>query len=67
MTLIEELADVEADIVNRNGSGITSLFEQQIDAAELHLQSTSVAEVGNLAKDFSLKDTKGTVVTLRKL
>ena len=67
MTLNEELADVEADIVNRNGSGITSLFEQQIDAAELHLRSTSVAEVGNLAKDFSLKDTKGTVVTLSEI
>jgi len=67
MTLNEELTDVEADIVNRNGSGINTLFEQQIDAAELHLKSTSVANVGSLAKDFSLKDTKEKIVTLSKL
>ena len=67
MTLNEELIDVEADIVNRNGSEITSLFEQQIDAAERHLQSTSLAQVGNLAKDFSLKDTKGAIVSLNEI
>ncbi len=67
MTLSKELADVEADIVNRNGSGITSLFEQQIDAAELYLKSASVAKVGNLAKDFSLEDTKGNKVTLSEI
>ena len=67
MSLNEDLADVEADIINRNGGEINSLFEQQIDAAELHLKRTSVAKVGNLAKDFSLKDTTGAIVTLSEI
>ena len=67
MTLNKELTDIEADIVNRHGSGITSLFEQQIDAAELHLNSASVAKVGNLAQNFSLDDTKGKKITLSEI
>ncbi|MDC1286630.1 AhpC/TSA family protein [Gammaproteobacteria bacterium] len=67
MTLNKELTDVEADIVNRNGIEITALFEQQIDAAEHHLRSASIANVGNLAKDFSLVDTKGKKVTLSEV
>lgn len=35
MTLNEEIANVEADIVNQNGSGMTSLFGQQMDAFAL--------------------------------
>ena len=53
--------------MNRRGSGITTLFDQQIDAAEHHLKNTSVANVGNLAKDFSLHDTKEENVTLSEI
>ena len=67
MALNKELIDIEADIVNRNGIGITSLFEQQIDAAELHLKSASVAKVGNIAKNFCLEDTKGSKITLSEI
>ena len=67
MALNKELADIETDIVNRHGSEITTLFDQQIDAAELHLKNASVANVGNLAKDFSLEDTKGNKVTLSEI
>jgi hypothetical protein len=35
MTLNEELVNIDTDIVNCNESGVTSLFEQQIDAARL--------------------------------
>ena len=64
MSLNKDLTDVEEDIVNRRGSGITTLFDQQIDAAEHHLKNASVANVGNLAKDFSLEDTKREKVNL---
>ena len=67
MSLNKDLTDVEVDIVNRRGSEITTLFDQQIDAAEHHLQNVSVANVGNLAKDFSLEDTKGKKVTLSEI
>ena len=67
MSLNKDLTDVEADIVNRRGSEITTLFDQQIDAAEHHLQNAAVANVGNLAKDFSLEDTKGIKVTLSEI
>ena len=67
MSLNSDLTEVEADIVNRRGSGITTLFDQQIDAAEHHLKNASVANVGNLAKDFSLEDTKREKVTLSEI
>ena len=67
MSLNKDLANVEADIVNRRGSGITTLFDQQIDAAEDHLKNASVANVGNLAKDFTLEDTKEEKVTLSEI
>jgi len=67
MTLNKDLADVEADIVNRRGIEITTLFDQQIDAAEHHLKNASVAKVGNLAKDFSLQNTKEEKVTLSEI
>ena len=67
MTLNKDLTDVEADIVNRRGSEISVLFDQQIDAAEEHLKNASVANVGNLAKDFTLEDTKAEKVTLSEI
>ena len=67
MSLNRDLADVETDIVNRRGSGITALFDQQIDAAEHHLKNSSVANVGSLARDFSLEDTKEVKVTLSEI
>ena len=65
MSLNEELADVEREIVGRLGEDIRSLFDTQISTAESHLSTAHSLSVGSIAPDFSLIATGGQTVSLQ--
>jgi len=65
MSLNEELAAVELEIIGRLGEDIRSLFDAQISTAESHLSMAPGLSVGSVAPDFSLTATGGQTISLQ--
>ena len=63
-TINSALRETENEIVQRRGDAIEALFDQQVDAAALHLSKISKVQQGSIAPDFSLPSTTGHSLSL---
>ncbi len=66
MSMNDDLADVESEIIRRRGEDIRSLFDAQIQAAKAHLTMAQGLSVGDAAPQFSLEATGGKLITLHE-
>ncbi len=66
ISINQELAAVEQDIISRRGEGIRELFDTQVSKAGSHLATTTRLQVNDIAPDFSLTTTTDQTVSLKE-